>query len=331
MKIVQSLYTIGTNLGVEYCLSRAVRRVVVTSEGRATGVELETGETVDADIIVVNADLVYAYRELLPLSSYGQSIQKRGLSCSSISFYWSLSQTVPQLEAHGMFPGRDYGKKNTRIYLEQDKPCNPTFYVHVPSRVDPSAAPPGKDAVIVLVLVEHLTDSGSKTSTMATDDLEKMVSNTREYVLSTIENRTGAARFKELIEHEIVNTPVTWKDKFNSERGSIFGLDHGLMNLLSFRPRTKHDIIDNVYFVGASTHPGAGVPTCLAGAKITAERILKNFDTTIPWDDEKRTCTAHQPDCTTLGCLLHVLQEHIASVAFIVIFAMAIKVYSALS
>lgn len=230
---------------------------------------------------MVNADLVYAYRELVPPSRYEQKLSKRELSCSSISFYWSLSETIPQLETHGMFPGESHGSRSAPIHLEYGEPCRPTFYVHVPSRTDPSAGPPGKDAVIVLVLIDHMKERESETNYV---DMDKVVSEVRQYVISSIEWRTGAVGFGRNIEHEMVNTPIAWHDKFNAERGAIFGLNHNFFNLLSFRPNTRHDTISNLYFVGASTHPGAGVPTCLAGAKLTAERILADLDIQIPWN-----------------------------------------------
>ena len=82
---------------------------------------------------------------------------------------------------------------------------------------------------------------------------------------------------------EIVNTPQSWKEVFNLDKGAILGLSHSFFNVLSFRPSTKHAGIDRLHFVGASTHPGTGVPICLAGSKVTSEQVLEVFALEAPW------------------------------------------------
>lgn len=109
-----------------------------------------------------------------------------------------------------------------------------------------------------------------------------MVNKARETVFSTIESRTGAKLRQNLVK-EIVNTPATWKTKFNLDKGAILGLSHSFFNVLSFRPSTRHSRIGQLYFVGASTHPGTGVPICLAGSKVTTEQILDDFKMAKPW------------------------------------------------
>ncbi|KAJ6103337.1 Phytoene desaturase [Penicillium sp. IBT 16267x] len=280
--VLERLLQIGTRLGVEYHLSVPVETVTV-SRGKALGVSLESSTLVEADAVIINADLIYAFKALLPPNSSTSAALNRGknVSCSSIYFYWSLSKTFPQLETHNMFVESSFGKRSTHVYMERQSPMKTSFYVHVPSRIDPTAAPAGKDAVIVLVLVDNLGDADP--SREGFDDLD-LVSYARDHVISSIEKRTGTIGFNTLIDHESVNTPSTWQESFNSEKGGIFGLDHSLFNILSFRPKIKHDSVAGVYFVGASTHPGAGVPTCLAGARLTAERVLKDLEVAVPWE-----------------------------------------------
>jgi phytoene desaturase (3,4-didehydrolycopene-forming) len=85
--------------------------------------------------------------------------------------------------------------------------------------------------------------------------------------------------------HEQINDPLVWKSKFNLDRGAILGLSHSFFNVLSFRPKTQHPNIKGLYFVGASTHPGTGVPICLAGAKIVANQVLTDQGMEVPWAD----------------------------------------------
>lgn len=340
-RIVEAIVAIGQRLGVEYRFNTSVASITLASDNsRAVGVVLEDGESIRADVIVNNSDLVYAYNNLLPPTAYSRSLSQRPASCSSISFYWGLSQKVPQLEAHNIFLADDYKESFDSIFKKHLIPDEPSFYVNVPSRVDDTAAPSGKDTVVVLVPVGHLVTSstgepngkqingqlskqdGIKQSSpqqqsgltpLESQDWPSMIALARETILSTIKTRTGAD-IGPLITTEETNDPLTWKSKFNLDKGAILGLSHSFFNVLCFRPttrarrsgvldkivgggsagtigqaledairvdQTKH--IQGLYMVGASTHPGTGVPICLAGGKLVAEQILEDCKVSIPW------------------------------------------------
>lgn len=241
----------------------------------AKGILLENGEELHADLVVINADLVYAYNELLPKTRQSRGLKKRPTSCSSISFFWSFDEKLPHLRAHNIFLAEKYRESFDAIFDEHRIPDEPSFYVNVPSKIDPTAAPPGKEAVVVLVPVGHLTSvNGGQLDEQIWDTL---VSQTREIVLDTIQAQTGLQGLRSRLVHEMVETPHTWERKFNLDRGAILGLSHSLFNVLSFRPRTKHPGIERLYFVGASTHPGTGVPVCLAGSMLVAQQIVEDW------------------------------------------------------
>jgi phytoene desaturase (3,4-didehydrolycopene-forming) len=234
--------------------------------------------------VVINADLVYAYNNLLPPSPRAVSYSKRPSSCSSISFYWALDRTVPELNAHNIFLAENYRSSFDDIFKLHQMPTEPSFYIHVPTRIDPSAAPAEKDALAVLVPVGHLRDMAINIGIRA-QDWPAMVNTARETVIRTVEARTGASLRSHII-HEIVNSPTIWKEKFNLDKGAILGLSHSFFNVLSFRPKIKHPSIGQLYFVGASTQPGTGVPICLAGSKLTSEQVLGDYGMHKPWDME---------------------------------------------
>ena len=289
-RVIQALVDVGSRLGVEYRLNTPVVRIDLdpadsSSASRAGGVTLESGEQLDADVVVVNADLVYAYNNLLPPSRRAVRLQKRAGSCSSISFYWAMDRVVPELKVHNIFLADDYRESFDDIFKHQLIPKQPSFYVNVPSRVDETAAPKGKDAIVVLVPVGHLLDDkvGKGLNPQSKQDWDAMVSKARTTVFETIEARTGARGLREAVVKEFVNTPQSWQDTFNLDKGAILGLSHSFFNVLSFRPSTKHPSIDRLHFVGASTHPGTGVPICLAGSKVTTEQILDEFKILAPW------------------------------------------------
>lgn len=316
--VLARLVDVGARLGVNYRLCTPVQQVLTSPDGgTATGVLLESGETILADAVVVNADLVYAYSNLLPGSAaakpgpktttttttpsaqnakaaaYAKSLRQRDASCSSISFYWALSRKMPELNVHNIFLADEYKESFDAIFQRQTLPDDPSFYVNVPSRIDPSAAPEGCDAVIVLVPVGHLLrsrghEADDVPASRAELDWDAVVARARAAVVATITARTGAEPGwdRKYVVDEIVNTPRTWEDKFNLDKGAILGLSHNFLNVLCFRPAVRARGLRRAYFVGASTYPGTGVPIVLAGAKITAEEVLKDDGVVAPWKDK---------------------------------------------
>ncbi|KAK6614407.1 hypothetical protein ACHAPC_000384 [Botrytis cinerea] len=300
--VVEALVRICERLCVDIQLNSPVDSVLTSHDGKTTtGVLLSSGKKLNADLVVINADLVYAYNNLFPTSkstSYAKSLQKRTGSCSSVSFYWALSKQVPQLDTHNIFLADEYRESFDSIFDRQSIPEEPSFYVNVPSRIDPTAAPTGKDSIVVLVPVGHLLNSAtsnrpqddssatSGTGIPKEQDWESIVKSTRRRILQTIESRTKCEPIESLIVHEELNTPTSWESRFNLDKGSILGLSHSFFNVLAFRPKTKHPEIKGVYFVGASTHPGTGVPIVLGGAKITSTQILDDLRVECPWKDK---------------------------------------------
>lgn len=275
---------VSERLGVQYRFNSPIASIKLSPDNKtAIGVNFESGESLDADVVISNADLVYAYNNLLPPSSYGKSLESKPGSCSSISFYWALDSKVPELKVHNIFLADEYRESFDSIFKDQDMPSEPSFYVNVPSRVDPTAAPEGKDAVVVLCPCGHLmNDAEGRGLQGSVKDWEAMIAKARNAVVKTVEARTGCSLGAHII-HEEINTPQSWKERFNLDKGAILGLSHSFFNVLSFRPGTKHPSIKNMYFVGASTHPGTGVPIVLAGSKITSEQILKDFGMGWSW------------------------------------------------
>lgn len=284
-KILDALVKVGERFGVEYRFNTSVSQVLVDERSKkAIGVQLQNGETLKADIVLMNADLVYAYKNLLPPSPQATALDKKPSSCASISFYWAMDTIISQLHAHNVFLADDFRDSFDDIFKRQLIPKEPSFYVHVPTRVDDSAAPAGKDTIVVLVPCGHLLEGEAKAGLQANSeqDWEAMVSKARNAVFETIKARLGVD-LRQHIVNEMINTPATWKEKFNLDKGAILGLSHSFFNVLAFRPNTKHDTIKDLYFVGASTHPGTGVPIVLAGSKITADQILDDYGMMKPW------------------------------------------------
>lgn len=188
---------------------------------RATGVILENGEEILADVVILNCDLVYAYNHLLPQSKQAKSLSKRKLSCSSISFYWSMNRKISSLGTHNVFLANEYRESFDDIFDKQLMPKEPSFYVNVPSRIDPTAAPEGKDAMVVLVPTGHLLDRSGTGMDEKEQDWDILVEKARQTIFDTIEKRTGETGLREAVSHELINTPVTCESPCPSPRNLI--------------------------------------------------------------------------------------------------------------
>jgi phytoene desaturase (3,4-didehydrolycopene-forming) len=246
--IPNAIVNIGKRMGVEYRLSTPVKSVALTpDQKRATGVILEDGSKLESDIVVVNADLVHSYNNLFPVTEQAKKLAKKPMSCSAISFYWSLNTKVTKLDTHNVFLANEYKESFDAIFQRQDLPNEISFYANVPSRIDPAAAPEGCDAVVILVPCGNL--SGTE------KNWPEIVQRVKAGVLKVVKARIGVDLGDKIVD-EVVSTPHDWQQKFNLHQGAILGLAHDFFNVLCFRPKTKHPTIEACYFVGASTHPG---------------------------------------------------------------------------
>lgn len=264
-RLVESLERIARGYGAQFVYQAPVQRIE-TDGDRATAVILENGERVEADFIIVNADLPYAYRHLLPPSPEARRMERYRYTCSAITFYWGLRAPAPQLSAHNLFFAGDYRASFERIFRDHDMPDAPSFYIHAPARLDPSAAPPGRDTLMALVPVGHLSPKQP--------DIETMIHRARGEVERRLKEELGIP-VGELRHFEVVYTPETWKRLYNLEKGAAFGLSHHFQQMGYLRPSNRHPRYRNLYFVGASTHPGTGLPMVLISARLAVERLIE--------------------------------------------------------
>lgn len=272
-KVVQSLEKIAKKHGAKFNYNSNVREIMINDKGEAKGIKMRNGDVINSDIVICNADLIYAYNQLLPKTSYSKTLAKKKLTSSSISFYWSMKQIVPQLAVHNIFLSGQYKASFDQIFDDHTLPDEPSFYVNVPSRIDPTAAPDGKDSVVILVPVGHISDKPNI-------DFDVLVKKSREFVIETIERRLKISNFRDMIDHEIVNDPRSWQNEFNLWKGAILGMSHTFFQVVYFRPSLKCKIFKNLYFVGASVQPGTGVPVVLCGAKLLEKQLCDRFLTT---------------------------------------------------
>jgi phytoene desaturase len=268
---IQALVKIAERLGVSFIYNAPVKRII-TSQDKVLGAVLENGTPLTADIFVGNADLPYIYKELLPESNEAKNLDQKLYTCSTIMFYWGIDKAYPQIAHHNIFLGGNYKASFDQIFNDHTLPEVPSFYVHAPARTDTAAAPNGQETLYVLVPVGHL-------DARAAQDWDGFVDRARETVLARLAKEMGAGDLREHIKFEITYQPKVWQERFNLEKGAAFGLSHNFWQVGYLRPQNRHKQYKNLYFAGASTHPGTGLPIVLLSARLTTERILKEAGT----------------------------------------------------
>jgi phytoene desaturase len=265
---IETLEQIAASLGVRFEYGTPISRINV-SDGRAAGVTLEDGTVVKADIVVANADLPYVYANLLPDDGTAARLSRKKFTSSALMFYWGVKGgKSPDLLHHNVFlADNEYKPSFDRIFNELTLPDNPSFYVNAPARTDPSFAPADGDALMVLVPVGHMNERQPQDWTALRDQA-------RSYVLKRLEEIGVKDLGRRILFEETIGPPEYHKT-LNLAKGSAFGLSHNFLQVGYLRPHNRHPRYRNLYFAGASTHPGTGLPIVLLSAKLTTERILK--------------------------------------------------------
>lgn len=268
---IQALTKVAEKLGVKFVFNSPVKKINV-GKSKVESVIAADGKTYTADIFVGNADLPYIYKELLPDVKEAKKLDEKLYTCSTIMFYWGVDKQYKQIAHHNVFLGGDYKASFDQIFEDHTLPEIPSFYVHAPARTDPAAAPEGQETLYVLVPVGHLSERSKQ-------DWDALVNRARATVFARLEKEMGITDLKEHIKFEIVYQPKVWKERFNLEKGAAFGLSHNFWQVGYLRPHNRHAQYKNMYFAGASTHPGTGLPIVLLSARLTSERILKEQGT----------------------------------------------------
>jgi len=262
--LIESMEKLATELGVRFHLNSPVEEVVV-SKGRASGVRVD-GEEIGVDAVLVGADLPYAYRVLLggmaDRDFKFRSREKLEYTASAFMLYLGVDRRLDHLLHHNFYLSGRYRENFEAIFRDRTLPDDPSFYAVVPSRTEPRMAPQGMESLFVLVPVPHLGPNV---------DWEKDRSAIKEKVYDLLERRCGVRR--DWVVFERVRTPVDWHEEYNLEEGAAFGIGHGILQVGYFRPPMVSEGIEGLYFVGASTRPGTGVPLVTIGARLVADRI----------------------------------------------------------
>jgi phytoene desaturase len=265
--VVEALMALANEAGVEFLFDSAVDQVEINGTG-VRGVRLD-GQRLAADAVLANADLPYVYQNLLPPDGEVKKLDRKHYSCSVISFFWGLDKPYTTLAPHTLFLADDYRANFDSIMRDLSIPANPCLYIHTPARLDPAMAPTGQDTLIAIVPVGHLSGDGEQ-------DWAGIQEAARGHVLRRLAS-LGIKDLEAHIKFEITFNPLSWQKRYNLLKGATHGLCHNLAQLGYFRPDMQHPRYHNLYFAGASTRPGTGMPTAMISGRLCAQRIMDNL------------------------------------------------------
>ena len=267
--VPQALLTLARELGVQIHSDKQVRRISVRDR-TATDVETDDGERYPVSAVVSNSDVIRTHGELLETTPAGRRFidrNKREPACSGVVLYLGLRQRYDQLLHHGFAFSQDPHEEFDAIYRRGEPAQDPTCYICAPARTDPHVAPPGGEALYVLVHTPYLRPH---------HDWKKMIRPYRDVIIRKLARTCGLEDLEQRIVTEDVLTPEDIERRYHCWKGAIYGLaSHGRM-LGAFKPANRSADIHNLYFAGGSVHPGPGIPMVLMSGWIAADVLHRD-------------------------------------------------------
>ena len=260
--VVDGIVELAEELGVEFVVDAEVTGI----EGRygAFAVDTVGGDRYLADIVVSNADYAHTERELLPerKRQYTEEYwESRTFAPSAFLLYLGVEGDVPELAHHTLVLPTRWEEHFAQIFDDPAWPDDPAYYLCVPSKTDETVAPEGHSNLFALVPIAP-----------GLEDTPELRDEYRNLVLDDIAENTGT-ELRDRIVFEETFCVEDFADRYNSYDGSALGLAHTLRQTSLFRPPHRSNAVDGLYFTGATTTPGIGVPMCLISGGLTAERI----------------------------------------------------------
>jgi len=263
-KIIEALESIAKKNGVTVQTSSPVSKIIVENK-TATGVLLESGEKIHGDLVISNADIVHTEQKLLDKPERQRGMKywnSRLMAPSAFILYLGIDGKIPSLEHHNLLFAKNWNKNFSQIFKKPKWPTDPSLYVCVPSKSDTTVAPQGKENLFVLVPIAAGLEYTEETLETYTD-----------FVIQQMQENMDIPDFKKRIVYKRVYSVNNFIQDYNAFKGSALGFAHSLNQTAIFRPNNISKKVKNLYFVGAGTNPGIGMPICLISAELVYKRI----------------------------------------------------------
>ncbi len=218
-----------------------------------------------ADIIVINADAAVFRGKIFRRPQFSEEkLDKKEWTMGSLTMYLGIDCKLPGIQHHNYYLGNNYREYASKVYSRSEITDTPYYYVNVLSRSNPGCAPEGSESLFFVCPVPDLRfknnwdDKEDVVNTMIDDFSKRINKDIRPHIVS-----------------KTIYTPADWQDQYNLHRGSGLGLSHKMMQIGGFRPKNYDETFKNVFYVGASTIPGTGLPMVIISSKLVDERVVK--------------------------------------------------------
>lgn len=263
-KIIKALEKLCKENNVTIKTDENVKKIIIEN-GVATKILTEKGEY-STDVAICNADYHFCETQLLEekYQTYPQKYwDRKTLSPTAFVIYLGLKKRIENVEHHNFYFDNSWLKHFGEVFKKPNWPDSPSYYVHVPTKTDPSLAPKNNDIFYFLVPVAPgLQDS--------TEIREKFA----DQVITHFQDLIGQ-EIKKNIKIKRIFSHKDFIADYNSYKGTAFGLAHTLTQTAMLRPKNKSRKVKNLYYSGQYTNPGIGMPLCLISAQITANAVNK--------------------------------------------------------
>lgn len=254
--------------------------IIYNSEVTKVNIEKSKVQSVNAndknyncDILVSNAHFAHTYKDLIPQNQRkvwkDSKIKSFDYSMSCVLLYLGVTKKYSKLLHHTLVISKDYKKLISELFANKGLSEEFSMYIHAPSKTDATLAPENCESIYVLIPTPNLK---------ANIDWDTQKEPFTKKVLNFIENDFGLTDLQKHIEVKKVFTPKDFETHRNNYLGAAWSLQPKLTQIATFRPHSKSEEFENLYLVGASTHPGGGVPGVLLSAEATTSVILKDYE-----------------------------------------------------
>jgi phytoene desaturase len=261
-KIVEGILPILAKKGVVIQYNTEIVKVEV-SKKQLTAVIDQNGTVYESDIFVINADAAWFRGKFLNRKKFTEEkLDAMEWTLAPFTIYLGVKGTIPGIHHHNYFLGDNFRDYADTIFRSSVAPKKPYYYVNVASKSNPDCAPENCENLFILCPVPDLRVKPNW------DDAETLATE----IIADLSERVGYDITNNLLS-KTVYTPVDWQKMFHLYKGSGLGLAHGLNQIGAFRPSNKDEELSNLYYVGASTVPGTGLPIVVIGSKLVTERI----------------------------------------------------------
>ncbi|MGQ0676685.1 MAG: phytoene desaturase family protein [Rhodospirillales bacterium] len=266
-----ALEKLARELGVEFQPGTGIERIAVEG-GRVTGVETASGEIVACDAVISNMDAVRTLDELVGGEPARRFRKRRGYepACSGVVLYLGLNRAYGHVLHHNFVFSRDPHEEFESIYRKGEPAPDPTCYVCAPARTEKAVAPPGGEALYVLVHTPYLRPH---------HDWKAMLPGYRRTIIDKLKRTAGMTDIEDRIVVERVLTPQDIHDRYRVLNGAIYGIaSHGALNG-AFKPSNRSPDVKGLYLAGGAAHPGPGMPMVMMSGWIAADALDRDSKT----------------------------------------------------